>query len=276
MLLVATTEVELFSLSKASLSLSWASIALFFSGCGMQYTRHIVEGYQNEKLSGKSFALLPLPEIQYQEPSSCFGKGSTDGSKYQSLWDGKILSSLKAQHPKNTFEAFDKDRLGDDGVDYLALQSAAEAAAREFNVSQIDLNANNPVKVELSQKISPVAAAQCRKLKEKNFDFVVIPIHPEMHGEVHTTYNAGAPGMPGGASSQTVYYSDLQFVVYAAETGEAIYASGVLASSSGLCFVPPQTATVQGSGNQLAKRISDLVAKVLQWRKTSEVAAIHR
>lgn len=240
----------------------------------MQYTRHLAEGYEKEKLTDKSFALMPMPPIKYQEPGSCFHKGSTDGSKYQGMWNEKILAALKKKHPKNRFGVVDTATMTKIGINYFSLQTSAEEAAREFGLHQIELSKNNPLKVELAQKRNPVAEAECQKLKGEQFDYLIVPIYPEMHGEVQTTYHGAAGGMPGGASTQTTYYSDLQFVVFSAETGEAVYASGVLASSSGMCFIPPQVSTISGSGDGLATRISDLVAKVLNIRASSDARLV--
>jgi hypothetical protein len=231
-------------------------------GCGMQYTRHVVEGFHEEKLTEKSFALTPLPQIKYQEPGGCFGKGSSDGSKYQGMWDDNILKSLETTHPKNKFTRVEEESLKSLGVNYLALQSAAEKALQDLSVDQIDLSQNNPLKVELAVNASRQHREEIARFNQEGFDFVIVPIFPEMHGEVSTTTTMGANGAMS-TSSSTTYYSDLQFVVFSAATGDPIYASGVLASSGGMCFIPPQETTVKASGKQLAKRISDLVTKVL-------------
>lgn len=238
-----------------------ALFAMAFTGCASHYSRHMSETYKDAKLEAKTFAILPLSDINYQPPSNCMGSGGGSGAKYQEPWTKAVESSLKSSFAKHTFRVFQTEELEERKINPALLYSQAADEISGMGVTKLESSPEAPkVGIEPTRSGGKVGRAIRALGDSDKVDYVIILASPKMTGEVHHNYSA-----QGGMSSMTVYTSDVQFGVWSVETGELAYASGAISASSGFCFfVSPQQASINGTSSGLAQQLKALIAKLLR------------
>jgi hypothetical protein len=234
---------------------------LNLAGCASHYSRHMSETYKDAKLEAKTFAILPLAEIDYHPPSSCMGSGGGSGAKYQEPWTKAVGSSLKSAFPKHTFRILEDGELEERNINPALLYSQAADEISGMGVTKLESSPEAPkLSIEPSRAGGKVGRSIRALGDSDKVDYVIILASPKMTGEVHHTYNA-----QGGASAMTVYTSDVQFGVWSVETGELAYASGAISASSGFCiFVSPQQASINGTTSGMAQQLKALIARLLK------------
>lgn len=237
--------------------------AALLSGCASYYTRHMSEHFKDAKIEKKTFAILPVMDISYQPPSSCFGPGSGSGEMYRKPWLETVEKDLRAQFKTHSFRTYAPEELEALRVDVPSLYSAASDEINTMGVSLLESSPNGPPKVTYeAARAGGKVGRFLRALHDSDkVDYVIVLVEPKMVGETHTSYNAGT----GGMSSYTVYTSDMRFGVWSAESGELAYSSGSIGSSSGFCFfLSPQQGSINGSSNDMALQLKVLIARLLE------------
>lgn len=245
--------------------------AAFLTGCASYYTRHMSETYKDEKIQKKSFAILPILDIEYNPPSSCFGEGGGSGDKYEQPWLKSVESSLRTRFKDQTFKVYSAEELTELRINQPSLYSAASDEIMTMGVRRVENTPDGPPKLayETARPAGKVAP-YIRPLHDSDkVDYVILLVQPKMTGEIH--HHAGTYGaMPGGGmgfsggGATTTYTSDVQFGIWSAETGELAYSSGAINASSGFCvFVSPQQASIDGTATNISDQLKALIARLL-------------
>lgn len=239
-----------------------ALCAWSLTACSRHYSRHMSETYKDAKLEAKTFAILPLMDIDYRPPSNCFGSGgSGTGAQYEKPWNAAVEKSLKTAFAKHTFRLYDAAELEELKIDAPSLYSQAGDEIMGMGVADLGSSPETPKLAYEPARAAGKVGRVIRALHDSDkVDYVIMLVSPKMTGEVHTSHNA-----QGGMSYHTVYTSDVQFGVWAAESGELAYASGSIAASSGFCFfVSPQQGSIDGASGDMTTQLKALIARILQ------------
>lgn len=241
-------------------------------GCASYYTRQMSEAHKDAKIAGKSFAILPVLDIDYQPPSDCFSSGNSDGSKYEGPWVEAVEKDLKASFKTQTFKVYSPEELRQLRIEAPSLYSAAADEIAAMGVRKLEASPDGPPKVSYKPTRSGSVRAYLQPLHDSGkVDYVILLVQPKMTGRTDHQpghYNA-APGAAGGGhfaggSTTTTYTSDIRFGVWSAETGELIYASGAINASSGFCLVAtPQQGSINGTATDIATQLKALIARLL-------------
>lgn len=240
------------------------------AGCASQYTRAMSETHKEAKIAGKSFAILPVMDIDYQPPSSCFGSGDkADGSRYEGPWLSEVEKNLKAGFKTQTFKVYTPAELKELRIDAPSLYSSASDEIAAMGVHRVETNLDGIPMTYKTGRAGSVKPYLEPLHAGDSVDYVILLVQPKMTGQ--TQHNAGhyqaAPGGGGafvGGGTVTTYTSDIQFGVWSAETGELVYASGAINASSGFClFVSPQQASINGTATDITTQLKALIARIL-------------
>lgn len=237
-----------------------ASLAFF--GCSGKYSRHMSETYKDAKLERKTFAVLPVMDIDYTPPSSCFGSGSGSGSEYEGPWLNAVEKDLKSTFKAHRFIVYSGAELKEMRINLPGLYTDAASEISIMGVKRYDAGPGEekPLAYEPARPAGKVARHIAALRERDSIDYVILLVEPKMKGETQTHYNA-----QGGMSTSTKFTSDVQFGVWSAETGELAYSSGAISTSTGFCFfLSPQQGSINGSSRDLSVQLKQLIAKVLR------------
>ncbi|MBF0430555.1 MAG: hypothetical protein HQK83_04715 [Fibrobacteria bacterium] len=243
------------------------SLLFFLCNCGMQYTRHISSDYEGKKIEAKTFGILPVTNIDHQPPQGGCMLSKPKPiplEKIEQNWANKLTKNLTTRFPKHNFKAFSKDDLEENNVSIVSVYEKASRMASSAGLSQIPITKSNQVQ-HVQRRQSMEISTKLSKLDPNgDIDFFIILSNPKLKGETQTTTNYNAHGGMT-TSTKTVYSSDVEVTVWEAQTGNLVYTTGALGSSSGFCFfVSPIDGAVNASGSKITTRLKDIIAKILK------------
>jgi hypothetical protein len=236
---------------------------IFLTNCGYKYTVNIHESLQGRQVTNKSFLVLPIEDMEYNPPSTCFFPADRSQQPlFEEEWNRRMQENLPTTFPNQKWHFYHKN---DDLLEkYGSSLSIVLTIAQTGLVSEPVYGMGSADIIYMNNRYDSQLQDLMKKLnEEQKIDYVVVFVGPALTGEIVTTYTGGPHG--GSFSSTKYFTSRLQVQVWDCATGNIMICTGGWNKASGFCFfISPEEMSIKGNIDQLMDNLNNIIARIIR------------